>query len=181
MTPVAVGALAIALIQAPPVVIDGRADAGPELPAGPAAPARLAADVSLIPAVDAMSFSQSLAGIGRPKPAAAQPPAAARPVAPAAGPVPVPNAPGEPGSSGDARVADVPLQASPVPGAGMPGVIVADPSTSARPMLHNESSPWWGRAARVGTATSDKATAAGQSTGSLFKRLGSSVSKALTR
>lgn len=181
MTPVAVGALAIALIQAPPVVIDGRADAGAQRPADPSAPARLPADVRAIPAADAMPFPPPQTGIGPQKPVGAQPPPAVRPAAPAAESVPVPVSPGEPGSPGEARVADVPLQASPVPGVGTAGVSVAAPSTSTRPMLHNESSPWWGRAARVGTATSEKATAAGQSTASLFKRLGSSVSQALTR
>jgi beta-lactamase regulating signal transducer with metallopeptidase domain len=185
MTPVAVGALAIVLIQTPPLVVDGQVAAvaaSAAVLAGRVAPPMMATAVEHVARTTVELPRES--GSVRPAPVAAdQTPVAAvqttvaavhtpasRPAAPAVEFSPVPASP--------------PLDASPLPGAGMLGVSAADASVAApvaAPMVQRESAPWWGRAARVGSATSEGATAAGQATASFFKRLGSSVARSLNR
>jgi beta-lactamase regulating signal transducer with metallopeptidase domain len=195
MTPVAVGALAIVLIQTPPLVVDGRV-------AAVARPAAALADRGA-PPMSATAVERAArttlalprpTGVVRPSPVAAvQTPVAAVRTPVAAGqtlPVgsaasaaessPVPVWPREPGAMVDASQAAPPLGASPLPGAGMLGVSAADGSVAA-PIEPSESAPWWGRTARVGSATSERATAAGQTTASFIKRLGSSVARSLNR
>ena len=188
MTPVAVGALAIVLIQTPPLVVDGQVSAA-VTPAGPRAD-RGAPPMTATAVARAARSSVALprpSGAVRPSPVAAvQAPVAAGqkpavgPAAPAGESSSVPVSPRESGASADTSQAATPLGASVLPGAGMLGVSAADGSVAA-PMVPSENSPWWGRATRVGSATSEGATAAGQATASLFKRLGSSVTRSLHR
>jgi beta-lactamase regulating signal transducer with metallopeptidase domain len=182
MTPVAVGALAIVMIQAPPIVVDGRIAPATEAGAAQAgrqamgqatmAPPRAAAvvvaerprrtsagpqgEVSRV-TVSVPSRASDVAGAGRD-----------------------PEAPRPPETVGEQVAAAPRLSGSAVPGFELPGVPAADPSVAAS-SVPNESTPWWGRAARVGSATSEGATAAGQKTASFFKRLGSSVTPLLNR
>ena len=188
MTPVAVGALAIVLIQTPPLVVDGQVAAA-ATPAGPRADggaspmtatavARAARTSLALPRPSGAVRPLTVAAVQTPVAAGQKP--AAGPAAPAGESSPVPVSPRESGALVDASQAAPPLGASLLPGAGMLGVSAADGSVAA-PMVPSESSPWWGRATRVGSATSEGATAAGQATASLFKQLGSSVTRSLHR
>jgi beta-lactamase regulating signal transducer with metallopeptidase domain len=181
MTPVVVGALAIAMIQAPPLVVDG-----PILPAaiGSATRAGFAATGP------AMTVPQGAVPVPAPGPTRRTDDRrnALGPVAGPAAPIVAEVARPEQGVPGRRAAEDIeaqaaaalPLNASPLPGAGAPGVPAADGPVAASTMP-SDNSPWWGRAARVGSATSEEASAAGRVTASFFRRLGSSVSQSLTR
>lgn len=178
LTPVAVGFLAVALLQLPAFVIDG---SGPA-----AAPSTVAMRGESAPRVDST-------------PAAAEPFLPVRPVgtptprqAEAAGPAEtspataLPQNPGAPpastGAALDAAVEPTaPLPASPVPGAGAPGLHAAPAQATMGQTNQPDQPSVWGRAAQFGSATGEGAAAAGRATSSFFKRLGTSVSQSLTR
>jgi hypothetical protein len=178
LTPVAVGVLAIAMIQSPPLMIDGQIAAAPT-----------SSDRELLQS-GAVATQAAATALESPHPAGSvravqalidQTPAA-RPAAASSDSSPLPGPWLEPGAIADASEAMPPLHASPVPGAGMTGgPDAATTSASAESTVPGDNTSWWARGARVGSVTSDTATAAGQKTASFFKRLGSSVSQTLSR
>ena len=190
MTPVAVGALAIAMIQAPPLVVDGRvapvaevgAQAGAQVAAAPAGAPASGQTMSAPPraaAVTAQPRRRTDAGrqhaVGQ-----VVTPVTRIDAAVAAATEPGLGAPRVSDPVGAQVAAAPPLSASPVPGFALPGVLAADPSVVAS-NVPVQSTPWWGRAARVGAATSEGATTAGRATASFLTRMGSSVAQSLSR
>ena len=198
MTPVAVGALAMAMIQAPPLVVDGRvapvAEVGAQ--AGAQVGAEVGAQVGAAPAGAPVS-GQTMSAPPRAAAVTAQPrrrtdagrrdavgqvvtPVTRIDAAVAAATEPGLGAPRVSDPVGAQVAAAPPLSASPVPGFALPGVLAADPSVVAS-NVPIQSTPWWGRAARVGAATSEGATTAGRATASFLTRMGSSVAQSLSR
>jgi hypothetical protein len=186
LTPLAVSLAGIALLQLPPLIVDG----GPErttavalaMPASLAAGAR--ADVGR-----AAATGSTLPA--RPRMAAATrrrvPVPADETRAPIAGQKAsvgeLPRAGDDAGRSSD-REQDIQrplLNAVALPGVGVPGVTVADGSVASGSFTLGQNTPWWGRAAALGAATGEGATTAGRATASFLKRLGTRVPKTIAR
>ncbi|MCX6551882.1 MAG: M56 family metallopeptidase [Acidobacteria bacterium] len=175
LTPVAVGCLAIMLIQTPPFVVDGRPatlaltsiapQAAPEAAAGTNS-GDLQSTVPNRPRIGIQLSTRIPVPDRQPTNAVDSPPVTGGGVDARGG-----------SPTGDAAL----LSASPLPGTSVPGVIAIDGTVASDSIGPDVRTPWWGRAASVGAATGGGATSAGRVTASFFKRLGASVAKPLTR
>jgi beta-lactamase regulating signal transducer with metallopeptidase domain len=181
LTPLAVGLLALLLIQTPPLAVeDLQVPTGDPMVVAPRIPAWGQ------PAVEHQAGAPGLMVAAPPVPA--QTPTGSGRSSPSAAAA-LQTGQATPAAAEDARLllpaevrseSDV-LPAAPLPAAFIAGAITADtptvPGTTATPAR----APWWAPAVSLGAATGDGATAVGRATGSFFKRVGASVSHALTR
>jgi beta-lactamase regulating signal transducer with metallopeptidase domain len=186
LTPLAVSLAGIALLQLPPLIVDG-------------GPVRMTAVPLAVPASLAAG---ARADVGRAAVMGSTLPARPRREAMTRRRVPVPadetRAPiagqeasgGELPRAGDAadRASDREqetqrplLNAVALPGVGVPGVTVADGSVASGSFTLGQHTPWWGRAAALGAATGEGATTAGRATASFLKRLGTRVPQPFAR
>ena len=181
MTPVAVGALAVAMIQAPPLVVDGQVAPAAQVGAAPARPLLPGQTMPPPPRTAAVTAEpRRRIDAGRQDEAGRVVMPVTRARAAVAATNQGPAAPRVSDPIGAQVAAASPLSASPVPGFALPGVPAADPSVVAS-NVPDQNTPWWGRAARVGAATSEGATTAGRATASFLTRMGSSVAQSLSR
>jgi hypothetical protein len=185
LTPLGVGVVGVALLQLPPLIVDGgperttaaplaasasraadaRADVGrvavtePTRPARPRAATMTRRGVAASPAGTLAQFAEQPASAGK-----------------------LPPAGDNPGRSSSRENAQSPLlNAVALPGVGAPGVTVADGSVASGSSRSAQNTPWWGRAAALGAATGEGATTAGRATASFLKRLGTRVPQPFTR
>jgi len=188
LTPLGVGVIGVALLQLPPLIVDG----GPRRKS-----AMPLADSSVVSGANARVEADRLAVVGGPattaRPRVAPPRRRGWPAAPVAAPAQLAE---QPASGGEVPPAgDNPdrsfsrehapqsplLNAVALPGVGVPGVTVADGSVASGSFTSEQNTPWWGRAAALGAATGEGATTAGRATASFLKRLGTRVPQPFTR
>jgi hypothetical protein len=181
LAPVAVCAVAFGLLQLPPVFIVAHPpDATVQTPFRPGPAAAAVAPVRL-PATRPEG-ERRLVGtrraLSRRRPAGV-PASQAVPAATDGNARTAPTAP-SPGVEPTTAVDTTPLAASPLPGAGAPGVTAAATVTDTL-SLQAGTARWWSGPAAIGEATGGAAATAGRATASFFTRLGSHVPQLLTR
>jgi beta-lactamase regulating signal transducer with metallopeptidase domain len=186
LTPLGVGVVGVALLQLPPLIVDGgpgRTTAAP-LAASASRAADARADVGRVAVTEPTRPDRPRVATMTRRGAAASPVAVLSqlPEQPASGGE-LPPLSGEPdrSSSRENALQSPLLNAVALPGVGAPGVTVADGSVASGSSSSAQNTPWWGRAAALGAATGEGATTAGRATASFLKRLGTRVPQPFTR
>jgi len=181
LAPVAVCVVAFGLLQVPPVFIAAHPpDATVQTPFRPGPAAAAVASVGL-PATrpeDERPLIGTRRALSRRR-SAGVPAAHAAAVASNVNARTAPTAPDTAGERTTA-VDTPPLAASPLPGAGAPGVTAAATVTDTI-SLQAGTARWWSGPAAIGESTGGAAATAGRATASFFTRLGSHVPQLLTR
>jgi beta-lactamase regulating signal transducer with metallopeptidase domain len=177
LAPVAVCVVAAGLLQLPQVFIVAHTpDATVQTPFRPAPAAAVVASVGL-PATRP-DGQRPVIGTRRALPQRRPAGVAAAPAAPAASGGSAPTAPDTAAAPATA-VDAAPIAASPLPGAGAPGVMAAA-VTDPIP-LQAGAARWWRGPAAIGESAGGAAATAGRATASFVTRLGSHVPQLLTR